>query len=109
MPHFNYTAVHYCPNITKEQEVFGSYSDVCATNPKKPNLTKVLSDKIDTGNTNPIEVKWRRIPYALEKDVHKQMNEMIRNEIVEPSYGTALYYYFERRITLRDMYSISGN
>ena len=47
----------------------------------------MLSHNIDTGNTNPVKVKSRRIPYAWESEVRKQVNEMIQNEIIEPTYS----------------------
>ena len=78
----NSMEIQYGPNIHSNEKrqmdgLIESYRDIFAENPKKPKLTNVLSRNIDTGNTNPVKVKSRRIPYAWEFEVRKQVNEWV--------------------------------
>ena len=56
------------------QELLKKYRDVFAMNPKKPNRVNVLEHKIITETENPVFQKPRKIPYAWNKEVNKQIN-----------------------------------
>ena len=45
----------------------------------------VLKQRIITNNALPQFRKAYRIPYAFEKEVDKQINEMIENDTIRPS------------------------
>ena len=51
----------------------------------KPKRTNVLKHKIVTENTLPQYRKPYKIPHAYEKEVDKQIKEMIENDIIRPS------------------------
>ena len=61
------------------------YKDVFASNPKKPNQTTLLEHRIITNDALPVSHKPRRIPVAWEKNVDKQVSEMLSNDIIRPS------------------------
>ena len=66
-------------------KLISEYSDVFATDPKKPKLTNLTTHSIITDDALPARQKPRRIPKACEQEVDQQLKEMINNEIMRPS------------------------
>ena len=42
---------------------------------------------IDTGDARPIRQMPRRVPHHLKAEVDKQLDEMLRQGVIEPSYS----------------------
>ena len=61
------------------------YSDIFASNPKKPALVKNAEHRIITGDALPVKRKPHRIPEAWHKEVNTQIQEMLDNRIIRPS------------------------
>ena len=53
------------------------YSDIFASNPKKPALVKNAEHRIITGDALPVKHKPHRIPEAWHKEVNTQIQEML--------------------------------
>lgn len=51
----------------------------------KPGVTNVLEHDIQMVSEKPIYVKNRSIPFSLEDTVNKEVNVMLKLEIIEPS------------------------
>ena len=66
------------------EELIKNYSDIFADDPKSPNKTTAVQHRIETPNEI-VYLKPRRIPFAWECDVDKQINEMLANNIIRPS------------------------
>lgn len=58
------------------------YGDVLVD---KPGVTNVLEHDIRMVSEKPIYVKNRSIPFSLEDTVNKEVNDMLKLEIIEPS------------------------
>lgn len=69
----------------KVSELIEKYHDVFASNPKKPSRTTSMEHRIDTGDALPVKYKQRRVPVAFEEEVDRQVDEMLRNDIIRPS------------------------
>ena len=69
----------------KIEKLVSSYTDVFAQNPQKPKQTSMMKHKIITGDTLPVKIRMRRVPVAWENEVDKQINEMLKNDIIRPS------------------------
>ena len=61
------------------------FSDVFASNPRKPSLVKTMEHRIITGDAQPVRQKPRRIPQAWNSEVNDQIQEMLENDIIRPS------------------------
>ena len=61
------------------------FSDVFATNPRKPSLVKTMEHRIITGDAQPVRQRPRRIPQAWNSEVNDQIQEMLENDIIRPS------------------------
>ena len=61
------------------------YSDIFASNPKKPALVKNAEHRIITGDALPVKRKPHRIPEAWHKEVNTQIQEMLDTKILRPS------------------------
>ena len=77
-------------NLTEDQKVkmrslLEKYSDLFAEDPKKPSKTEITEHRILTGDAEPTYSKPRRIPFAWEKDVNSQIDQMLKNGIIRPS------------------------
>ena len=62
-----------------------SYADVFALDSKELGTTQLVTHLIDTGQHKPIKQQVRRIPFALRKKVEELMEEMLSQEVIEPS------------------------
>ena len=56
-----------------------------AVDPKKPKRTHTMEHRIDTGDALPVKFKQRRVPVAYEDEINRQVDEMLRNDIIRPS------------------------
>ena len=71
-----FIGVHWCSLV---------FSDVFASNPRKPSLVKTMEHRIITGDAQPVRQKPRRIPQAWNSEVNDQIQEMLENDIIPPS------------------------
>ena len=51
----------------------------------KPGITNVLEHDIRMVNEKPVQVKNRQIPYKMEESINKEVSEMLKMNIIEPS------------------------
>ena len=51
----------------------------------KPGITNVLEHDIRMVNEKPVQVKNRHIPYKMEESINKEVSEMLKMNIIEPS------------------------
>ena len=77
-------------SLTEDQrhilmETLKKHENVFASNPRKPNLVNHAQHVIDTGNSQPVYIKPRRIPPAWNDEVNTQVKEMLDNEVIRPS------------------------
>ena len=73
--------------IQKQQlkTLINSYEGIFASNPKKPSLVKDMQHHIITSEALPVNTKPHRIPHAWQDEVNKQIEEMLKNDIIRPS------------------------
>ena len=64
----------------KLKELLSTYSDVFASDPKKPRQNNILKHTIDTQNALPQFRKPYRVPGAYQDEVKRQVDEMLKNE-----------------------------
>ena len=67
------------------EEVLRKYEDVFADNPKKPSITNVVEHLIETEDARPVKQKSARMSPAMEEEVNKQIDDMLKNGICRPS------------------------
>lgn len=72
-------------NIQYMKEILIEYADVFSKTKMDIGLTNVCEHEIDTGNTPPIAVPPRRVPLALEEKVHKLIEDLLEQGIIQPS------------------------
>ena len=63
------------------------YKDISASNPKKPNLVKNMEHRIITNDAQPVNRKPYRVPYAWNAEMDQQIQEMVQNDIIRPSFS----------------------
>ena len=78
------------PSLTPEKrqqilDLLTKYRSVWASNPKKPSLSNVGKHKIVTGDADPVKQKMRRMSPNDEREVNRQVDEMLSNGICRPS------------------------
>ena len=61
------------------------FSDVFAINTKSPQVTLIAKHTIDTGNSQPIRNKQRRVSPTVQYHINEQVEEMLSNGICQPS------------------------
>ncbi|XP_056003608.1 uncharacterized protein LOC130049700 [Ostrea edulis] len=76
--------------LTEEQksklfEMLVSYRDIFVGPDGKFGRTKLVKHSIDTGDSKPIKIPPRRLPYAQKEIVEKEIQKMLDNSIIEPS------------------------
>ena len=69
----------------KLHDLLRKYSSVWAVNPKKPSLCTMGRHKIVTRDADPVKQKMRRMSPSDEKEVDRQVQEMLSNGICRPS------------------------
>ena len=62
-----------------------SYVDVFALDSSELGTTQLVTHSIDTGQHRPIKQQIRRMPFALRKKVEELVEEMLDQEVIEPS------------------------
>ena len=77
-------------NLSGKQEgevtvLLQRYNDVFSKSSGDIGRTNVLQHRIDTGNEEPVKQPLRRIPGALKEEVHEQIDNMLKNDVIEPS------------------------
>ena len=58
---------------------------VFSTGPDDIGRTDVVTHQIDTGSAHPIRQPARRLPHAMREEVDQQVEDMLRNGIIQPS------------------------
>lgn len=61
------------------------FSDIFSKGPLDMGKTDIVNHKIDTGNSAPIRQPLRRVPFSKRKEVEKMVNEMLDQDVIEPS------------------------
>ncbi|BES95719.1 multicellular organismal development [Nesidiocoris tenuis] len=74
---------------SKESEEFASllreFSTIFAAKGRPLGRTNVVTHSIDTGTSRPIKQPPRRVPYAQEEHVDQLIQEMLEQDVIEPS------------------------
>ena len=65
--------------------ILKKYDGVFSTGPHDYGCTPLMTFSIETGNNNPIAMKYRPIPLACEKEVRDTVQNMLDNKIIEPA------------------------
>ena len=65
--------------------VLNDYQDVFSSSKMDIGCTSLVQHTIDTGDSYPIAVAPRRIPMALEEKVDKMIEDLLKNDIIQPS------------------------
>ncbi|CAB0009440.1 unnamed protein product, partial [Nesidiocoris tenuis] len=65
--------------------LFQKHARVFAASGKPLGRTHVVKHAIETGDARPIKQAPRRVPYAQEAQIDKLMQEMIEQDVIEPS------------------------
>ena len=73
------------PVQQKLTELCSEISDIFATNLKSPRLTQLTKHSIDTGSTQPIKHKIRRVSPKVQTEINNQIDEMLQNGICRKS------------------------
>lgn len=86
-PQISTEKVDVNPQLSAEQKkqlthVLQKFEDVLQS---KPGLTHVLEHDIRMVNEKPVQVKHRQIPYKMEDSIDKEVSEMLKMNIIEPS------------------------
>ena len=77
-------------NLTKEQRnqlfrLLEKYKHVFEWSEFCPTSTTLTEHKINTGNAAPIRQRPYRLPQAAQKEVQRQVDEMLKNQVIEES------------------------
>ena len=67
------------------KDVLNRYEEVFARNPKKPNITNIAEHLIETEDACPIKQRSSRMSPSMEEEVNKQIDDMLKNGICQPS------------------------
>ena len=63
------------------------YHDVFALEDGEREETDLVKFRIETGDASPIAQPVRRVPFAVRKEVARQLQEMQRNHVIQPSHS----------------------
>lgn len=82
--------IKYCCKLSKKQlgqlqELILAYWKAFQLYPDDVGRTHLIEHGIDTGTHRPVKQKQFRLPQALRGEVTKQINEMLKNNLIEPS------------------------
>ena len=80
------------PDVTSEQKeqlksLLNQYSDILSVNEYDMGLTDMIQHEIDTGSERPVRQQLRRTPVAYHQIIEKQIQEMLKQGLIEPSRG----------------------
>ena len=83
---FNRTVVGMDSSQRKEvAKLLCKYGDVFSSSDNDIGRTGIIKHKIPTGNTVPIKERPRRVPVYVDKEVDRQIDIMVRENIIKPS------------------------
>ena len=82
-----YKDVNICTKLSKRQkkqvwELLEEYQDILTSNPGKTSLDE---HRIEVTTDQPVRTKAYPLPYAVRELIQKEVNEMLRMGIIEPS------------------------
>ena len=82
-----YKDVNICTKLSKRQkkqvwELLEEYQDILTSNPGKTSLGE---HRIEVTTDQPVKTKAYPLPYAVRELIQKEVNEMLRMGIIEPS------------------------
>jgi hypothetical protein len=69
------------------QLLLRKYNNVFSKTPNDRGFTDLVEHCIDTGNAHPIKQAPRRVPFHLRDELEEQVNDMLKDGVVEPSSG----------------------
>ena len=75
-------------STSQQQQLFElllDFADIFSAFPSDLGYTAKLQHHIDTGNSTPIRQPLRRIPPARRQQTHQLLQEMLENNIIQPS------------------------
>ncbi|PIK53513.1 hypothetical protein BSL78_09607 [Apostichopus japonicus] len=67
------------------KEMLAEFADVFAKSPEDLGRTNLAKHRIDIGNAKPIRQAARRLPIHQKAEAQKEINRMLREDIIEPS------------------------
>ena len=67
--------------------ILDSFPDVFAKNPRAPRCSSATTHEIKSIDDRPIRSKIRRIPAKWSKEVDTQVTEMMKHDMIEPSFS----------------------
>ena len=73
---------------TQQQDLYNvllQYHDIFATDKHDPGRTNALKHQINTGNAQPIRQHACRVPPARRREAEKLLDDMLNNNIIQPS------------------------
>ena len=83
---FNRTVVGMDSSQRKEvAKLLCKYGDVFSSSDTDIGRTGIIKHKIPTGNTVPIKERPRRVPVYMDKEVDRQIDNMVKENIIKPS------------------------
>ena len=62
--------------------LISKYSEIFASNPKKPTPVRNVTHRIITNDAQPVRLKPYRIPHSWDKEVSDQVQQMLDNGII---------------------------
>ncbi|PIK36751.1 hypothetical protein BSL78_26415 [Apostichopus japonicus] len=88
--HMRDLAERSCCNLNTGQrervtEIMAELADVFAKSPENLGRTNLVKHRIDIGNAKPIRQAARRLPIHQKVEAQKEINRMLRENIIEPS------------------------
>lgn len=69
----------------KLMQVLREYEDIFSKNKMDIGRTHLVQHRIDVGDSMPIATAPRRIPMALEEKVDKMVDDLLKNDVIQPS------------------------
>jgi hypothetical protein len=84
LPNINYG---FLPRDDKDKlmNLLREYKDVFSESKMDIGCTQLVEHRVDTGDSRPIASAPRRVPVALEEKVDRLVEELLENDIIQPS------------------------
>jgi len=73
--------------LEKLKDLLRKNADVFSKTPEDRGLTDLVSHKINTGDARPIKQPPRRVPFHLRDEMQRQVDDMLRDGVIEPCDG----------------------